>query len=94
MGRREEAFDAVQCEIAAEKVAALSRIAGTLEALIAELHRIAGTLGSGNDAARRHQEVRRQALRYRWYLEVQREAIGITRHDDLDRIYPIPPSLT
>ena len=95
MGAREDSYERIQCEIASEKVAALSRIAGTLQALIEELHRIAATLDpAADEAARRHREVREQALRYRWYLEVQREAMGLTRHEDLDRFYPIPGPLT
>jgi hypothetical protein len=94
MGAREDSYDRIQCEIASEKAAALSRIAGTLEALIAELHRIAEAIDPGGEEdARRHREVRERALRYRWYLEVQREAVGVTRHDDLDLIYPIPAPL-
>ena len=40
-----------------------------------------------------YEALRKQARRYRWYLEVQREALGLVRHDDLDRFYPIPPQL-
>ena len=38
-----------------------------------------------------YRELRRQALQYRWYVEVQREAIGLRRHDVLDEFYRIPP---
>jgi hypothetical protein len=30
-------------------------------------------------------------MKYRWYLEVQREAIGLRQHQHLDEFYPIPP---
>lgn len=36
-------------------------------------------------------EARRQAEQWRWYLCVQREAIGLRRHDDVDATFPIPP---
>jgi hypothetical protein len=29
----------------------------------------------------------------RYYLVVQREAMGLRRHADVDRVYPIPPPL-
>lgn len=31
-----------------------------------------------------------ESLVYRWYLEVQREALGLRRHHVLDELYPIP----
>ena len=80
----------IQDEINAEKAAALSRIAGTLETLLAELHHIADMAAASPDerqhSALRHREVRERALRYRWYLEVQREAVGLTRHEALDEL--------
>lgn len=38
-------------------------------------------------AVSRHQA----ALDARWELVVHREAIGLTHHDDIDALYPIPP---
>ena len=35
--------------------------------------------------------LREQALRYRHYLIIQREAVGFRKHPDLDTLYPIPP---
>ena len=95
--RAAEGLSRIQDEINAEKAAALSRIAGTLEALLAELRRIAAEAAASQERERavaRHREVREQALRYRWYLEVQREAIGLTRHEALDEMYPVPEPLT
>jgi hypothetical protein len=94
--RAAEGLSRIQDEINAEKAAALSRIAGTLEALLAELRRIAAEAAASQERERavaRHREVREQALRYRWYLEVQREAIGLTRHEALDEMYPVPEPL-
>jgi hypothetical protein len=34
--------------------------------------------------------LRERALLYRWYLEVQREALGLRGHDVLDEVYPRP----
>ena len=36
---------------------------------------------------------RAEALRHRWYLEVQREALGIRNHRRLDEFYPMPAPL-
>ncbi|HET8644977.1 MAG TPA: hypothetical protein VFO85_05785, partial [Vicinamibacteria bacterium] len=77
--RAEEALSRTLREIQAEKAAALARIAATLEDLLAELGRIARTAEASAPDPRlvsRHQELRARALRYRWYLEVQREAVG------------------
>ena len=38
-----------------------------------------------------YRELRQQAVKYRWYMEVQREAIGLRHHQRLDEFYPIPP---
>jgi hypothetical protein len=93
--RAREGLSRIQQEINGEKAAALARIAGTLEALLDELRRIereADALPAR--ALERHRELREKALRYRWYLEVQREAVGLTRHDALDELYPVPAPLT
>jgi hypothetical protein len=35
-------------------------------------------------------DLRTLAVKYRWYLEVQREALGMRRHDVLDEFYKVP----
>jgi len=35
-------------------------------------------------------DLRERALKYRCYLEVQREALGIRRRDTLDECYKVP----
>jgi hypothetical protein len=91
-------YDDLLRELNEERAAALLRISRTLESLIAQLHarreRIANTRGV--DRPREiaaYQEARREALRYRWYLEVQREALGMRHHHRLDEFYPIPAAL-
>ena len=72
------------------------RISRTLEGLIAQLNLMRernAQLAAGSDDATEiseYREVRQRALRYRWYLEVQREALGLRRHDVLDEFYKIP----
>jgi hypothetical protein len=87
-------------ELAAERAAALARIAGTLEDLLLRLDALRVTLEAGavrparRDALREeYGRLREQARLYRWYLRVQREAVGFFRHDGLDERYPIPDSL-
>ncbi len=82
-------------ELNEERAAALRRISGTLESLIRQLHasreRVRWASGTDRDrevAALR--DVRARALKYRWYLEVQREALGIRRHEALDEFYRVP----
>ena len=83
-------------ELNEERAAALRRISGTLESLIGQLHasreRVRRASSSDRDrelAALR--DLRARALKYRWYLEVQREALGIRRHEALDEFYKVPP---
>ena len=69
-------------ELNEERLAALTRISGTLEALIAQLRE--------ERDPDKHEDLRRRAHKYRWYLEVQREALGIRHHRMLDELYEIP----
>ena len=99
MERTAESLARTEAELRAEKAAALARIAGTLEGLLAELGRRResfGRLPSEERAAAReaYDTLREQARLYRWYLVVQREALGLCRHDDVDRHYPLPEPLS
>ena len=78
-----------------ERAAVLGRIAGVLESLLAELDRLAelaaAAAGEERDGlVREHATVRAMALRYRWYLVVQREANGLYDEAEVERLYPIP----
>ena len=92
-----EGFARLEKELQSEKAAALARIAATLDDACRALARLAPADEGGAEAESRyrarHEELRQRALRYRWYLEVQREAVGISRHDGLDELYPIPDPL-
>jgi hypothetical protein len=84
-----------EAELVEEKAAALRRIAGTLEDLLDDLERRAqGLIGlEGRERDRSvaaYNEVLGRARLYRWYLEVQWEAVGLRRHDRLDELYPVP----
>ena len=50
--------------------------------------------GARGDAKRaRYREWHARVLELRHFLIIQREAIGLRRHDDVDRHYPMPPDL-
>ena len=82
-------------ELNEERAAALRRISGTLETLIRQLQASRERLRQVSGADREREfaafrDLRERALKYRWYLEVQREALGIRRHDTLDEFYKVP----
>jgi hypothetical protein len=98
MRRTAEANDRIAWELNEERVAALRRISQTLETLIAELHATADRVraNEGDDRGRAialYRELRRRALQYRWFLEVQREAMGLRHHHRLDEFYRIPADI-
>lgn len=94
--RRPDAISQIQRELHDERAAALRRIAGHLEGLLARLHDLRRELQSLPASERRthlldvYRDTRKDVLRYRWYLEVQREANGLTRHSMLDDVYAVP----
>ena len=82
-------------ELSEERAAALRRISGTLESLIDQLHArraaIDASIESQMAGERESYEIlRHEALRYRWYLDVQREALGFRRHEFVDEFYRVP----
>jgi hypothetical protein len=100
MGRREtaERQGRIELELMEERAAALRRISQTLEALNEQLAGLRSEIGQlhwsdPSPAVARYRELRRRAVRYRWYLEVQREALGLHLHHRLDEFYPIPDPL-
>jgi hypothetical protein len=85
-------------EIVRERAATLGRIAGTLESLLGDLSRLEelAPAAPAEELAwllEEHAAVREMALRYRWYLVVQREANGLHDEGEVDRLYPVPPRL-
>jgi hypothetical protein len=93
-----ERHDAVLRELNEERAAALTRIGRTLESLIEQLQAIRvrvdrepNTVSSAD--ADEYERLRARARQYRWYLEVQREALGLRHHGFLDRFYAVPGPL-
>ena len=85
-------------ELAEERAAALRRISETLQSLIDQLTVLRGQIGAvhwsdPSPELARYRALRRQALKYRWYLEVQRESMGLRGDYRLDEFYPIPAPL-
>lgn len=96
MSREQEAaYGRLQEEFRQERAAALGRVGRTLETLLARLSRLREAWAEAPEGMRpalaaEYAEVHRQAVTYRWYLEVQRESIGLRRHDRLDEQYRLP----
>ena len=100
MGRREtaERQGRIELELMEERAAALRRISQTLESLLEQLQTLRAHIGevhwsNPSPELAQYRELRRRAVRYRWYLEVQREAIGLRQHQHLDEFYRIPPEV-
>lgn len=86
---------AIEVEIRKEKVSALRRVAGRLETAITDLRELEAKMPAPGspDRARfveRHQELRAHAEQQRWYLIIQREAMGLLHHGVVDEMYPVP----
>ena len=97
MNRRQtaERQGRIELELMEERAAALRRISQTLESLIEQLHALRASIGEvhwsdQSPGLAQYREVRRRAVRYRWYLEVQREALGLHPDHRLDEFYRIP----
>jgi hypothetical protein len=100
VGRREtaERQGRLELELAEERAATLRRISRTLESLIDQLQVLRQRIGdvhwsTPSPEVAQFRELRRRAVRYRWYLEVQREALGLHPNHRLDEFYRIPDPL-
>ena len=84
---------AVEVEIEQEKASSLGRTGRKLRACIEEVDRLEGTWGGRPEALRKWEAYRRAVERaqlYKYYLIVQREAVGLKAHGDVDRLFSIP----
>ena len=85
-------------ELQEERAAALARISRRLERLLDQLQAMREQIAGDRDEDRArtiaaYRELHKEAVKYRWYLEVQREAIGLRQHQHLDEFYRIPPEV-
>ena len=79
--------------IAQEKASALGRTGARLRACVNRVQALEGAWPGEREALRRTEAYRgavKRAALYRYYLIIQREAVGLTAHADVDRLYPIP----
>lgn len=95
---REQSLGLVQREIVAEKASALGRVGERLEKFLDALQllelQLVGTKGAERTPLiSAHEAARKQAEQFLWYLVVQREALGIHSHTDLEQVYSIPPAI-
>jgi hypothetical protein len=94
---RHEGFEKLEQEIVKEKAAALGRAGERLEAALDEARGLGVAIDGERDPRRRREllheydAVRRRAAAARLMLLVQREAIGLRWHRDVDQQFPEPP---
>ena len=97
---REEALGQIAQEVKKEQASSLGRVAARLESFLADLVEVEKVLAGLEGPERRpllhqHAVLRQEAQTFRWYLQVQREALGIHRgQDNLAEHYPIPKAIS
>ncbi|MGH7393478.1 MAG: hypothetical protein ACREM3_29085 [Candidatus Rokuibacteriota bacterium] len=97
--RRGEALERIEQELVAEKAAALGRAGERLEQALREVAALGARYDAARDPAARvrlggeHERARAGAAGARLALVIQREAVGLRHHRDVDRQFPEPPSL-
>ncbi len=92
-------FSALQRELVEEAAHSMGSSARRLEASLAALERLDEELETvdARDVVRKRELVQRfnaqrdEVLLRLHYVQIQREALGFTRHDELERHYPVPP---
>ena len=90
---------ALTAEINREKASGLGRTGRLIEEAIATCAQLRRSLEGVPPGPRRQGLLKEYAaqrtivVEQRWYLEVQREAMGLRKHQDLDTHFPIPPIL-
>jgi hypothetical protein len=88
-------YGRLELELSEERAAALRRISETLASLIEQLNTLRQRIGpvhwsDPSPELAQYRSLRRHAVRYRWYLEVQRESLGLHPSHRLDEFYRIP----
>lgn len=89
---------AIELQLKAEAASALRETGQMLERLLAQLEdaRLRLLDATGAERASRmdaYRELHKQASYRKWCLVVQREAMGLNHHGELELHYPIPPLL-
>ena len=86
--RRQAALESVEDEIRGERARALARTIRSLEQALADLE---------HPPARRHpptrEELLAEAAERLWFAVIQREALGLPRHEEFLRELRVPPEV-
>jgi hypothetical protein len=95
VGRKVEGLAAVEQEILREAAASLGRQGARVERALATLRELelAFAEAPSEALAERHEAERVEAERALWHLRIQREALGMRNHRELERRYPVPRQL-
>jgi hypothetical protein len=92
MKPKPDAQEAIQRDLQAERAAALSRATEQLEAALTDLAAADAACAAAPGPAAR--ALRREALEHAaerlWFLVIQREAVGLHRHEELHEVLRIP----
>lgn len=89
-----QSASAWEAELNKERAGALGATAKKLEAQLEKCAELGPQIDAATDPGlkelllRDYRAAREEAERQRWNLCVQREAMGLRRHDDVDRLYP------
>jgi hypothetical protein len=91
---------AIEVALRAEAANSLKALGHRLDRELAELRKLGQQVQAMAPGAVREKklaeytEKRREAEYRKWTLIVQREAIGLFNHDDVEEIYRVPPKLS
>lgn len=97
MTGRRQGLERTEKEVVQEKAATLGRAGERLEAALAGARALGEALDVETDPTRRaallreYEVTRRRAATARLVLVIQREAIGLRHHRDVERQFPEPP---
>ena len=89
---------ALEAMLNQERANAMGLTGASLERELREMNRLAAEFALADGATekklrRLHEDARHEAARQLWNLIVQREALGLSRHDDVYELYQVPRSL-
>jgi len=95
LGRKVEGLVAIEQELLREAAASLGRQGARVERALATLRELEREFANEPSEAlvERHQAERAEAERALWNLRIQREALGLRSHRELERRYPLPGKL-
>ena len=84
----------IEVELRQEHAGALLRASRRVEGLLAQVREAEQAAVQQTGAARAaaldaYERVRAEYAKHRWYLLIQREAMGLYHHDIIDEMYPV-----